>query len=495
LNRSLLTWRFAPRRPEVQAPGELSRPVPAQRTGGRSPVRELTRSLAGSDLLPAHRESLWAWARRQAGAPYVQLMICQLCTAGTATVANILMARALAPSGRGVVALLLQVTYLSSQILLLGSERSFVAGYHGSSPAAAVRAYARLIARPCAAALALAALAALILPAHLRPARTVLALIAAYTVVNVVVQAVRALAIATNRYTSYLVTTVVTQFLILATLTSLLAGGVTDPSVWFLGYALSYALPTLACVLRWWRQGAPDEGPAEPIAMRNSQGAWTSGRRKTDQIRTVRREGLALLPAAVANMGMLRFDRLMLPALASTAALGLYATVATMTELVSWPLQAYADSRLGVWRAADRKRRLRISPLLVRAVGYTVIVGPVLGVVTYLLIVPLFGERYASATRLVLPLVAAASLYAISRVTLSLLIARGRNLLASAVEVAGFVASLVGYLVLIPTHGALGAAYGSLIGYGTCLFFALAALWAPIPLTRAAQAQPEGSGG
>lgn len=477
MNRSLLPRLLDGRRPEVQAPGEHSRqPVSAQRTGGRSPV-ELTRPLAGSDLLPANRESLWAWARRQAGAPYVQLLICQLCVAGTATIANILMARALAPSGRGVVALLLQVTYLSSQLLLLGSERSFVAGYHGSSPAAGVRAYARLIVRPCAAALAFAALAALVLPAHLRPTRTVLALIAAYTVINVVVQAVRAIAIATSRYTSYLVTTVVTQFLVLATLTSLLLGGVTHPSVWFLGYALSYALPTLACVLRWWRQGAPDEptGPGQP------------------RVKTVRREGLALLPAAVANMGMLRFDRLMLPALASTAALGLYATVATMTELVSWPLQAYADSRLGAWRAADRKRRLRISPLLVRAVGYTVIVGPILGAATYLLIVPLFGERYASATRLVLPLVAAASLYAISRVTLSLVIARGRNLLASAVEVAGFVASLVGYLLLIPAHGALGAAYGSLIGYGTCLFFALVALWVPIPPARAAQA--EGSSG
>jgi O-antigen/teichoic acid export membrane protein len=443
--------------------------------------------------LPPGRGGLRAWVRQQAGAPYVQLLITQLCVAGTAAVANILMARALAPSGRGVVALLLQVTYLSSQVLLLGSERSFVAGYHGSSPAAGVRAYARLIVRPCAAALALVAVATLVVPAHLRPTRTLLALIAAYTVINVVVQAVRAIAIATSRYTSYLVTTVVTQFLVLTTLTSLLLAHVTHPSVWFLGYALSYALPTLTCVLRWWREGAPDEIPDEipgkPAGARHRRIS-----RPVAKTKTVRREGLALLPAAVANMGMLRFDRLMLPALASTAALGLYATVATMTELVSWPLQAYADSRLGTWRAADRKHRLRVSPLLIRAAGYTVVVGPVLGAATYLLIVPLFGERYASATRLVLPLVAAASLYAISRVTLSLLIAKGRNLLASAVEVSGFVASLTGYLVLIPTHGALGAAYGSLIGYGTCLLFALVALWAPIPVARAAP-QAEVSGG
>src|SRR5262249_34076163 len=148
----------------------------------------------------------WAWARQQAHAPYVRLLICQLCVAGTAALANVLMARALAPSGRGVVALLLQVTYLSSQLLLLGSERSFVTGYHGSSPATGVRAYASLVVRPCAAALAVAALAAVVVPAHLRPTRTVLALVVGYAIVNVVVQAVRAIAIATGRYTGYLAT-------------------------------------------------------------------------------------------------------------------------------------------------------------------------------------------------------------------------------------------------------------------------------------------------
>jgi O-antigen/teichoic acid export membrane protein len=120
--------------------------------------------------------------------------------------------------------------------------------------------------------------------------------------------------------------------------------------------------------------------------------------------------------------------------------------------------------------------RLRISPVIVRAVVYAAVTGPVLGGATYLLIVPLFGERYAAAKGLVLPLVAAASLYAISRVSLALLIARGRNLVASVTETAGFVTSMVAYLALIPPYGALGAAYGSLIGYGTCLIFAVVSL-------------------
>jgi O-antigen/teichoic acid export membrane protein len=93
----------------------------------------------------------------------------------------------------------------------------------------------------------------------------------------------------------------------------------------------------------------------------------------------------------------------------------------------------------------------------------------------------------------VLPLVTAASLYAISRVTLSLLIARGRNLLASAAEMVGFAASLLAYLALIPAHGALGAAYGSLIGYGACLTFATIALVARVPAVAVQPVPEEGT--
>ena len=40
-------------------------------------------------------------------------------------------------------------------------------------------------------------------------------------------------------------------------------------------------------------------------------------------------------------------------------------------------------------------------------------------------------------------------------------------------EIAGFAVSFAAYLLLIPHYGILGAAYGSLLGYGACLIFAL----------------------
>jgi O-antigen/teichoic acid export membrane protein len=423
-------------------------------------------------LAAPSRAGLLAWGRRQSSEPYVQLLIAQLYVGATAALANILMSRALAPSSRGLIALLLQVAYLGSQVLLLGSERSFVARFHGSSPAAAVRAYTRLVLGPCVAGLGIVAVAAVVVPVHLRPAPSVIALVAVFAVVNVFVQASRAVAIATGRHTGYLRSTLFSQTTVLATMAMFLVIGITRPSAWFAAYMVCGAIPTIACGIVWSRANTADPALAA-----------TTTSTEADQRRAVRREGLALFPAAVANMAMLRVDRLVLPALASTAALGLYATVSTLTELLSWPLQAYADARIGRWRAAYSLGRLRVSPIIVSAAVYVLVVAPLFGTGVYLLIVPLFGERYASATGLVPPLVAAAALYAVSRVTLAMLIGQGRNLQASAAEVLGFVASLAGYLFLIPTHGAAGAAYGSLIGYGTCLAAALACV-RPRPAAR-----------
>jgi O-antigen/teichoic acid export membrane protein len=89
--------------------------------------------------------------------------------------------------------------------------------------------------------------------------------------------------------------------------------------------------------------------------------------------------------------------------------------------------------------------------------------------------VPVFGERYAPAKAVVLPLVAAAGVYAVSRVSLGILVAKGHGALVSASEICGFAVSLTAYLLWIPKHGILGAAWGSLVGYGACMIFAVAA--------------------
>ena len=398
-----------------------------------------------------------AWIGRQLREPYVGLLVSQLLTGGVALVANVLMVRSLAPSGRGEVALMLQVVYLATQVLLLGTERSFIASYHEVAPAAAVRAYARLLIVPCGLALAGAAAFVMVAPDGFNPGLGIVALLACYAIVEATSLATRSIAVAVGRVRDFLYCRIIEALLLLAMLVGLFVARVSNPSVWIVAYMVAGALPTIVYVFIWLR--LPVSPAANPVL--------------PGQNRKVRQEGLALFPAALSNMAMLRVDRLALPALASTAALGLYASVATMTELLAWPLRAYADSRLGRWRAAHQAGELRTRPIVLATVVYCLVVAPIMAAGLYLLIVPVFGEQYAPAKAVVVPLVVAAALYAVSRVSLGLLIAKGHNALVSAAEITGFVVSFAAYLLLIPPFGILGAAYGSLLGYGACLLFAI----------------------
>jgi O-antigen/teichoic acid export membrane protein len=92
-----------------------------------------------------------------------------------------------------------------------------------------------------------------------------------------------------------------------------------------------------------------------------------------------------------------------------------------------------------------------------------------MAVITHLLLLPLLGPAYRSAGELVFPLVAAAGVFGMAHLVVSVLTAIRRNWLASASEVVGFGVSIVCYVVLIGRYGALGAAYGSLVGYVTSL--------------------------
>jgi O-antigen/teichoic acid export membrane protein len=398
-----------------------------------------------------------AWLGGQVREPYVQLIASQMLTGAVAFAANILMVRSLTPTHRGEVALLLQVTYLATQLLLLGTERSFVATYHNVAPGPAVRAYARLLLYPSLVGVIGAVVFTVVAPHRQNPGAVIVAMLAWYTVVEASSLATRSIAIAVGRVHDFLVCRVLESVLLLVMLVGLYLAHTSHPEVWFLAYLVAGAVPTIAYLVIWLR--LPPDPDAAPV--RHEHG------------RMVRREGLSLFPAAISNMAMLRVDRLVIPALASTAALGLYTSVATMTELLAWPLRAYADSRLGRWRAAHQDGSLRAAPIVLAAAVYTLVAVPLVAGGLYLLIVPVFGHQYAPAKAVVLPLVIAAGLYAVSRISLGLLIARGHGALVSAAEITGFAVSFAFYLLLIPRLGILGAAYGSLAGYGACLVFAL----------------------
>jgi O-antigen/teichoic acid export membrane protein len=294
-------------------------------------------------------------------------------------------------------------------------------------------------------------------PRRLTPGPVVIALVTTFALVEAAGLAGRSVAIAAGRVHDFLASRVIESILLLAAMAVLFRARVDTPAPWLGCYIVACLVPTAGYALHWLRM----PGGARP----NQNGPGQNG--------LVRRQGAALFPAAIANMAMLRSDRLALPALASTAALGLYASVATMTELLAWPLRAYADSRLGRWRAAHRDGTLRTRPIVAAAALYVLVVAPLLAGGLYLLIVPVFGADYAPARTVVLPLVLAAGLYAVSRISLGLLVAKGHGTLVSAAEIAGFVVSFACYLLLIPAHGIAGAAWGSLAGFGAGLALAL----------------------
>ena len=426
-------------------------------------ARSITRTEGAEAQSPPRARWLALWTLSRVRDPSTSLLLSQVVVATAAMVANVLAARGLAPSGRGEIALLLQLSYVCTVGVLLGSDRSFVLTYHGRPPADAVRGYVGLLWRPALVLLGSAVVLALGSVPESAAWRWSAVLVVLFAVINAFVRAVKQTAIAARRPRQFLVNTVVSQVLLVLLLLVLFLRDVDQPRMWMSAYVVSAAVPTAVYFLRragnGQRHGTTMDGPGQRSARR-----------------TVRREGLALLPAALSNMAMLRVDRIMLAGLASTAALGLYATVATLTEMLVWPLAAYADSRVGAWRAAHDRGSFHPRRLLAGAAAFAVAGGFALGVVAYVGVEPLFGQRYAPAKDLIPPLILAAAVYAVARVSIATLVARRRRAFVSVAEAAGLVISLLAYLLLIPTYGALGAAWGSLAGYSACLVATLVAL-------------------
>ncbi len=398
-----------------------------------------------------------ASARRVVGDPASVLLTCQLIVAAVAFVANILAARTLEPSGRGELTLLLQIAYLSSLGLLLGTDRSVVVVYAGTPVRTVTRSFVRLLMTPSAICLAVVVAVVTVGVPGIGSWRIGLALALLFAVTNAFVRAVRSIAIAAGQQRDFLRYTLLSNGLLILAIVALFLLEVDNSAFWVLAYLGAGTVSTVACLARWACSGRlsshagvmPGDGP-----------------------RQARREGLQLFPFALAHSGVLRLDRLLLAGLVSTAALGIYASVATMTELIAWPLLAFVSSRLGAWRKAHDSGALPLRKLFVLAAAYCGSAAVLMAVITPLLLLPLLGPAYRSAGELVLPLVAAAGVFGMTHLVVSVLIAIRRNSLASVAEVVGFGVSVVSYVVLIGHYGALGAAYGSLVGYLACLAIA-----------------------
>ncbi|HWG98676.1 MAG TPA: polysaccharide biosynthesis C-terminal domain-containing protein [Pilimelia sp.] len=407
-----------------------------------------------------------------------QLLTGHVVVLAASLVVNVVSARVLGPAGRGELALLLQLGYVLQIFGVAGSDRAYPALAHPTPglPAAA-RDLGRLVAPSLLALVGACLLAGAALsvggpvPPGYGPG------LAALVLAGVLLVTLRTASVAAGTAGFYLRLNVASQLVLVAGTLTLMALEVATPLTWLAVYAAATGAPALYGWLALRRRSpGPAGGPAPPgdaDRARESRApeegppaGQDSAAGHADRVRRARRLGWRVLPGTAATITMLRADRLLLPWLGSYADLGRYVVVAALSELILVPVQAYVDAHVPRWRAAQLAGALRPLRVLALAAAYVVGCAALLTVAGRTLLVPVFGPAYAESVHLVAPLAAAAGLWALSRVATGLILATGRSRYVLLTEVPAMLVSIGCYLLLIPAHGAWGAALGSLAGYG-----------------------------
>ncbi len=169
----------------------------------------------------------------------------------------------------------------------------------------------------------------------------------------------------------------------------------------------------------------------------------------------------------VVNLISYRIELFILDRYRGIGAVGIYSISIQAAEAIWLVAAAIATSITApaVHEDEPAARRLIMRSAL-RGLAYTAVAAVVVGIAAPLLIPLLFGDDFRHASRplaLLLPGIAAYAPVSILVVYLS--VRRGRPRLSLAVAVVGLVVTASASVVLIPRHGASGAALSSTLGY------------------------------
>jgi O-antigen/teichoic acid export membrane protein len=412
-------------------------------------------------------------ASAKGGIPHAvaaRLLLAQLITAGAAFIINVLSARSLGPQGRGALALYLQISYLLGVLCLAGIDRSYPASQTGRDRPAlreATGEVLRLTLVPTALSVGLTLAAAVLSPFGTAWSLAHAVALALTFVGGLLTINLRTAAIASSGATAFLAVTVAVQAALVGTAFLFTVTAIESPVVWLTAYGLTAVIPAAVALL-----------VRRPLI----RPGFSADRR------VARLAGLALMPSTVANMVTLRSDRLLLPAFAGVEALGLYVIVATITETLSWPAQAYVDASIPHWARDHEAGHLRPLRIAAASVAYVAAAVTAVGLVTTVLVVPVFGAAYQASLPLVWPLAIASGLYTLSRVGVGLAVARSQPYRVGVVEIGSMVITLGAYLAFIPAEGAQGAAWACVVGYGAGASLATWAALVPRRVPASAQA-------
>lgn len=372
------------------------------------------------------------------------LVLGQLVTAVGALLINVAAARALGAEGRGELALFLQLSYLLGAGVMLGRDIAFPASTDNHAPIA--RRLTRLLRLPMAVGIALSAVLGLAITSAVGPvigAVTLIALVAG----NLVARALRTYAICANSTRGYLVAVLLSQVGTVGGSFALLLLSSVNTATWLGVYAVSTLAP--AAVILFMAR-AIEAGEAAPGGVDSPH---------------ARALGWKLAPSYFFDFAASRVDRLAIPLLAGYAQLGLYIVFATMVELTIWPMRQFVDSSVPRWAAQARAGTLRPLRILGTSALAILPISAVVGVVVYLLAVPLYGEEYRDGMRLIVPLSVGVALHALVLVFVGIATAENRAGVATTITITTLAVSLVLYGVMIPSGGAFGAAIALACAY------------------------------
>ena len=162
----------------------------------------------------------------------------------------------------------------------------------------------------------------------------------------------------------------------------------------------------------------------------------------------------------------LRFDFILLGALAGPAVLGIYAVASKFAELMRLAptaLNYVLYPRFARLEADEATREAR--RLLVQATALTLILTPILAVVTFIGLPLFYGKAFRSAVTPAEIIIIGLSIEGAAAVASAFLLGRGRPGLNSVGMGVGAVITVTLDTILIPRYGALGGAITSAITY------------------------------
>lgn len=384
----------------------------------------------------------------------IDLIAGQIVVVVAAVFINVLAARRLEPADRGLIAAILQVGFVAATIVRGGLDTAFITAGLNRHWEPLLRLSFHMIVRPLlgAALTLVSCLGAFLLAGRQHQgAPAFISAVVACAVASLLARCLRAAYLGTGnarlmlwyRSVSQLVPALVSVVVYLLGHESVVA--------WSIPFIFAQLVVTGTWILVALTRNASERATISDVS-----------------IHLMRERSRRTSGAAIASQLTLRLDRLLLPLLADTAALGLYVMAATLTETVVSPVQSYVDGRLPLWAIRHRahtfskhaQRRLALRWLLV-CVGAATAVG----FVAWIVLPTLLGPRYAASKELVPPLALGAALFGWSRILNGLLVSSDRPELASRAEVASVTVAAAMYLLLIPRLGAMGAAVGSIGGY------------------------------